>query len=349
MNLHKLIREVETVRKHARRHRGKCCSSFGISYDMPTVLESVNGFQIEGEVESLPDFLPNGAPTSWSTMSSIARIALDRAAARLTKQPERKEPWDKPGRALDPYWSTSPIVIHNQGYTNSLARWTDYDGEHPTPQVEEDSLASDRMLFEGLRLSGKRDARTLQWGHGLKVMISIASNKRIESLNVVHSDATAYMQHGAYARNERFWRILTMLHQGESALSEGKGRGFLAWLSKCWSIYVETPYTTGVSKRVLHGHNKTLACGTDYWLTHGQVNHLRLRRKNILRRHGKVSNLTVTNGKAFMSAYALKFLGTRKVSGNGIGTRGGMTFGTNPAVRSEPPQSGFGVARTKKT
>ena len=315
-------------------------------------------------------YLPKGAPKSWDKMCGTARVALERANAcralrviddvaetDVTEQPTdvdsdesdvddsfdfdgmvRSETyWERLGVALDPYWSTCPVVIEDQGYTNSLVRWCEYDGEHPTPQVEHDSLAESRIELEALRKAyktGQLDNRTLQFGIGLKTLTELAAETRCKSVEGMFADASAYMRFGAQSRQDRFWRLVELFQRGETALEAGRaGIGFLSWLSKCWSVDVESRYADGCDKRRKHGNNKMLACGSDYWLTFGQVNHLRARRKSILRRYSAVSGLTFESGKRFMSAYARKVWGFGRVSGNGCGSRGALDFGPNPVAR----------------
>lgn len=316
-------------------------------------------------------FLPKGAPKSWDKMAGMARVALERANARRALRivddvaetdcsgppvdidsdetetddfdfdgfVRSESHWEKIGIPLDPYWSTCPAVVEDQGYTNSLVRWCEFDGEHSTPQVEHDSLAESRVELEALRKAyrnGQRDNRTLQFGIGLKALTELAAETRCKSVEGVFADASAYMRFGAQSRNDRFWRLCELFQRGEAALESGVGgKNFLSWLSKCWSVDVESRYSDGCAMRRKHGGNKTLACGPDYWLTFAQMNHLRARRKSILRRYSKVDRLTFEAGKRFINAYSEKVWSFGRTNGCSVGTRGEVSFGTNPVERTE--------------
>jgi len=346
-----------------------CGSWYGRSYDMQDMLEcGTPGFSVGNLPTESEGILPKGAPkdksgqVNWSGWEGRAKVALDRANARRAirheQTPTFDEEWDfvedsmdvddtrweQPGYALDPYWSTCPAVVEDQAITNSAVRWCEFDGEHRGPEAPVDYTALDKLTLDTLRQQwGHVVPRTTKgrrslylWGRGLKSLTEIESTNRVDYISRKGADDTAYMGHGRQSREDRFWRIVELFHRGEAALSSGdgtRGHGFLAWLVKRWGVDVETKISAGREYRKANADNKTLACGREYYLTYSQVQHLRGRRKGILRRYSHISGLTYDSGSRFIRAYSRVYWGLYSVSGKGFGMRGGVDFGVNPAPR----------------
>ena len=340
-------------------------SWYGRSYDMNDMLEcGTPGFSV-GNLEPKSDgILPKGAPKSWDGWKGRARVAMDRAKARRAIHHEQGATfdenwdfvedsrdvddtrWEQPRYALDPYWSTCPAVVEDQAITNSAVRWSEWDGEHRGPEAPMDYLSLDRMTLDTLRQEyssgAHRDLQTYQWGCGLKSLTEIEATNRIDYISRKGADDSAYMKHGRQSREDTFWRIVELFQRGETALSSGdgtRGHGFIAWLVKRWSVDVETKVAKGRNFRKYHEKNKTLACGMGYYLTYSQIQHLRGRRKGILRRYSHISGLTYDRGSCFIKTYAKVFWGLYDVSGLGDGTRKVNHMGVNTTPRPKKTET----------
>jgi hypothetical protein len=213
----------------------------------------------------------------------------------------------------------------------------------------------DRLTLDTLRARWQdgtdRSRNTYLWGRGLKSLTDIESTNRIDYISRKGADDTAYMRHGGQCREDRFWRILNLLNEGDSQLASGNGRavGFLTWLKCCWHKHVETKISAGREYRKANLKNKTLACGRDYYLTYTQAQHLRDRRKSILRRYAHISGLSMEQGDRFITLYARKHWGMHSVSGVGFGTRKDNTFGVNSAPAPQRPAEAWNLSDSART
>lgn len=362
-----VVEDVERALKSAIRTTVGWCEPV----DFQVLLEAgcSGGSEIVGEDVPPADILPKGAPrdktgkVNWSSWEGRARVALDRAHARMSDRHAQGPTfddeydfvedsrdvddtrWEQPGYALDPYWSTCPAVIEDQAITNSAVRWCEFDGEHAGPEAPMDYLSLDRVTLDTLRQrwadGTDRSHNTYLWGRGLKSLTDISSQNQVDYISRKGADDTAYMRHGGQCREDRFWMLLDLLNRGHDALCAGKpgAVGFLAWLVYLWDKHVESKISAGIKYRKLHADNKTLACGREYYLTYTQAQHLRGRRKRILRQYSHIKGLSREKGQRFITLYARKYLGKDSVSGVGHGTRGGVDFGVNPTPRPKTSET----------